>query len=116
MRNVLGEETATMTAQEAIDTAVRRLVVAANPRKVILFGSHAAGTSTPESDLDLLVIEHEVAAKRAEMVRLRKAIGSIGLPVDVLVFSEREVSDWGHLPGSALYWALKEGKVLYEAA
>jgi len=105
-----------MTVQEAIDTAVRRLVAAANPRKIILFGSHAEGKATPESDLDLLVIEREVGAKRKEMVRLRKAIGSIGVPVDVLVFSEGEVYDWGHLPGTALYWALKEGKVLYEAA
>ena len=105
-----------MTAQEAIDTAVRRLVAAANPIKVILFGSYAEGKSTPESDLDLLVIERVVASKRKEMIRLRKAIGSIGLPVDVLVFSEGEVSDWGHLPGTALYWALKEGKILYEAA
>lgn len=105
-----------MTAHEAIETAVRRLVAAANPRKVILFGSHAEGKATSESDLDLLVIEREVVSKRKEMVRLRKAIGSVGLPVDVLVYSEEEVADWGHLPGTALYWALKEGKVLYEAA
>jgi predicted nucleotidyltransferase len=105
-----------MTAQEAIDTAVRRLVAVANPTKIVLFGSYAEGKATPDSDLDLLVIEREVPSKREEMVRLRKAIGSIGLPVDVLVFSEGEVSDWGHLPGTALYWALKEGKVLYEAA
>lgn len=105
-----------MTVQAAIDTAVRRLVVAASPRKVILFGSFAEGKATPESDIDLLVIERAVGSKRTEMVRLRKAIGSIGLSVDVLVVSEEEVSDWGHLPGTALYWALKEGKVLYEAA
>ncbi|TAJ29063.1 MAG: nucleotidyltransferase domain-containing protein [Nitrospirae bacterium] len=105
-----------MTAHEAIETAVQRLVAAANPRKVILFGSYAEGKATSESDLDLLVIEREVASKRKEMVRLRKAIGSVGLPVDVLVYSEEEVADWGHLPGTALYWALKDGKVLYEAA
>jgi len=105
-----------MTAHEAIKTAVQRLVAAANPRKVILFGSYAEGGATSESDLDLLVIERKVASKRQEMVRLRKAIGSVGLPVDVLVYSEEEVADWGHLPGTALYWALKEGKVLYEAA
>lgn len=105
-----------MTPQEAIDTAVRRLVNAASPRKVILFGSFAEGTATSESDVDLLVIEQEIGSKRAEMVRLRKAVGSIGFPVDVLVVSEGEISDWGHLPGTALYWALKNGKVLYEAA
>lgn len=112
----MGLEQVTMTAQEAIDTAVRRVVIAASPEKVILFGSFAKGTATSESDVDLLVIEQEVGSKRAEMVRLRKAIGSIGMPVDVLVVSEGEVSDWGHLPGTAMYWALKEGKVLYEAA
>ena len=95
---------------------MRRVVIAANPRKVILFGSFAKGTATSESDVDLLVIEQEVGSKRAEMVRLRKAIGSIGFPVDVLVVSEGEVSDWGHLPGTTMYWALKEGKILYEAA
>lgn len=105
-----------MTAQEAIDTAVRRLVGATSPRKVILFGSFADGTATSESDVDLLVIEQEVISKRTEMVRLRKAIGSIGFPVDVLVVSEGEISEWGHLPGTAMYWALKNGKVLYEAA
>lgn len=69
-----------MTTQEAIATAVRRLVAAANPQKIILFGSYAGGRVTADSDLDLLVIEREVVAKRQEMVRLRKAIGSVGSP------------------------------------
>jgi hypothetical protein len=47
----------------------------------------------PIRSLDLLVIERVVASKRKEMIHLRKAIGSIGLPIDVLVFSEGEVSD-----------------------
>lgn len=88
-----------MRAHEAIETAVRRLVAASNPRKVIVFGSYAEGKAISESDLDLLVIEREVVSKRKEMVRLRKAIGSVGFPVDVLVYSEEEVADWGHLPG-----------------
>lgn len=105
-----------MDAREAIATAVERLVAAAAPKKVILFGSHAEGKATADSDVDLLVIERGTVAKRQEMVRLRRAIRSVGLPVDVLVYSEAEVADWGHLPGTALYWALKEGRVLYEAA
>jgi hypothetical protein len=28
--------------------------------------------------------------------------------VDVLVASEQEIEDWGHLPGTVFYWALKE--------
>jgi predicted nucleotidyltransferase len=105
-----------MLVTEAIDLAVQRLVDVAHPAKVILFGSHAEGRATAASDLDLLVVEREVPSKLKEMVRLREAVGSIGLPVDIIVCSEQELEDWGHLPGTVLYWALKEGKVLYEAA
>ncbi len=43
------------------------------------------------------------------------ARGNVGVGVDVLVYSQEEVEEWGHLPGTALYSALKEGKVIYEA-
>ncbi len=36
---------------------VRRVVEAADPEKIILFGSAARGTMGPDSDLDLLVIK-----------------------------------------------------------
>ena len=104
-----------MTPQIAVDTAVKRVVASSHPSRIIMFGSRANGTETADSDLDLLVIEPSVSSKVKEMARLRQAIGNIGLAVDILVCSEEEVADWGALPGTALYWALREGKVLYEA-
>jgi len=38
------------------------------------------------------------------------------IPVDVLVASDQDIDDWGQLPGTLYYWALKEGKTLHEAA
>ncbi len=103
-----------MISHLQIQQAVDRLVVAANPSKVILFGSYARGDATEDSDLDLMVIEAEVPNKFDELVRLRQALRPMHIPVDVLVYSQAFVNEWGHLPGTALYWALNEGKVLHE--
>lgn len=35
------------------------------------------------------------------------------VPADVLVYSTDEVTRWGQEPGTALYWALREGKVVH---
>ncbi len=106
--------TSILKIQETIDLAVRRIVDVAHPLKIILFGSQVQGNTNSDSDMDLLVIEREVVSKAKEMVRLRDAVGAIGTPVDILVYSENDVAEWGNLPGTALYWALKEGKVVYE--
>jgi predicted nucleotidyltransferase len=104
-----------MVSKEIIERAVRILVEAAHPSKIILFGSYARGDAGEDSDVDLLVIEPTLAHKRDEMVRLRNLIRPLRIPVDVLVASEDEIRDWGHLPGTVLYWALTEGEVLHEA-
>lgn len=103
-----------MISEQTIKQAVDRLVTAANPSKVILFGSYARGDATNDSDLDLMVIERDLPNKFEEMVRLKQVLRSLHIPVDVLVYSEEYVQEWGHLPGSALFWALQEGKVLHE--
>lgn len=95
---------------------VARIVQEAGPVRVILFGSHVLGRPREDSDFDLLVILPEVRDRHAEMVRLRGAVGRIGVPVDVLVYSAREVEEWGDVQGTVLYPALHEGQVLYEVA
>lgn len=103
-----------MTAQSAIATAVRRLASTKSPSKIILFGSRATGKASKDSDIDFVVIEPRVSSKITEIARLRDAVGHVGLGVDILVYSEQEVAEWGEVPGTALYDALHEGKVLYE--
>ena len=103
-----------MISSEQIQQAVARLVAAANPSKVILFGSYARGDATEDSDLDLMVIERELPNKFEEMVRLRQELRPLRIPLDVLVYSQQYVDEWGQLPGTALYWALREGRVLHE--
>ncbi len=103
-----------MITQETINQAVSQLAIAATPCKIILFGSYARNEATENSDLDLLVIKPQLANKGQEMVRLSNIIDNIGVGVDILVYSQQEVDKRGHIPSSALYYALKEGKILYD--
>jgi hypothetical protein len=48
------------------------------------------------------------------MIRLHEAVGSIGVGVDVLVYSEAEYERRSRVPGTVPYWARKEGRALYE--
>jgi predicted nucleotidyltransferase len=105
-----------MASEATIREAARQLVAAAQPRALILFGSHARGDARPDSDLDFLVIEREATDTVAEMVRLRRELRGLNVAADVIVVSGVEVAAWGDLPGSPLYQPLREGKVLHEAA
>jgi len=98
---------------DQIDAAVRALAKAAAPERIVLFGSYARGDASEHSDLDLLVIEKELPDQAGEMVRLRRLLRPMRIPVDVLVFSRADVERLGKQPGSVLYWALREGKVVH---
>lgn len=103
-----------MISSSDIQAAVRTLAETAKPERIILFGSYARGEARADSDVDLLVIERDVPDRAREMVRLRRALRPLRIPVDLLVYSTEDVERWGDQPGSNLYWALQEGKVLYE--
>jgi predicted nucleotidyltransferase len=106
-----------MLAQQTILEAAHRAAAAANnPLQVFLFGSYARGDADAGSDLDLLVVEREVSDKAAEYLKLHRAVGAIGVGVDVLVFSREEFERRSQVPGTVPYWAKKEGKLLYDAA
>lgn len=97
-----------------IDRAVQILVREASPQRIILFGSFSRGENRPDSDLDFLVIEAEPVNRHKEMVRLRRALSPMRIPVDIIVKSAHVVREWGNIPGTFLYDALREGRLVYE--
>lgn len=98
------------------DEIVRRILRVANPDRVILFGSAAAGQMTRDSDIDLLVVEPAPANRTVESVRIRRALGDLGYPVDVIVISTGRFEETKDIFGGIAYPAHKYGKVLYAAA
>ncbi len=95
--------------------AVERLVAAARPKQIILFGSHARGDADDHSDVDLLVVEPAVADRYEEMIRLNRALKGLVMPVDLLVVSEHEFEHRSATPGTVEHTARREGRVLYAA-
>jgi predicted nucleotidyltransferase len=103
-----------METPSKLDLAVQALALAApQAQQILLFGSRARSDATEDSDYDFLVIEPTVANRAHEMVRLRRALRPMRLAADILVYSREEVERWGQQPGTALYWALKEGRVVH---
>lgn len=102
--------------ERTIQEVVRRILSVARPDKIILFGSAATGKMTPDSDVDLLVVEPAPSDQHQESVRIDSALGGLGYPFDVIVIS----TDWFEASkdviGGIAYPANKYGRVIYEAA
>jgi uncharacterized protein len=116
IENIMVLKTFNMIPESTIDQAVRLLIDAGRPSRIILFGSYGRGEPNAESDLDFLVIQPIVKDRRREMVRLRRVLSPLRIPADVLVVSEQAFQEWRQTPGNILYEAAMEGRVLYEAA
>ncbi len=107
---------ATLIDDATIGKAVDMLRQAADPQKIILFGSYGRDEADPGSDLDLLVVERQVPDAAGEMVRLMRVLSPLRIPADLLVVSQQDYVKWCDTPGHVLFEATRQGKVLYEAA
>jgi len=99
--------------KEQIRHTIKSIVNSFLPNaQVLLFGSRARGESTVDSDYDLLVITKEMFEPRAKMnweSKIRKAlVNELNLPFDVIIQSEKEVSEKKNLSGHIVYYAMKE--------
>ena len=66
-----------------ISTMVDRIVEAFLPAQIVLFGSHARGTATERSDVDLLVILPKVSDKRDTAIEIRRVLGDLPVCKDL---------------------------------
>lgn len=100
--------------EELLRTATQRLVAEFQPEQIWLFGSHAWGTPTDDSDVDLMVIvpeSHERGIQR--MQRAHHCLRGIGFAKDVLVPTRAEVDRYKHLQASLFHQVLAQGRKLY---
>ncbi len=105
-----------MTVRPCVPPELLAPVVAFfNPRRVILFGSHARGDARPDSDIDLLVVVDDDTP--AEKVTLRAGAASrrgYRNPADVIPVREATFQRKARIPGTLSRAAAREGVVIYE--
>jgi predicted nucleotidyltransferase len=99
---------------DLVQEIVQRIVKAAQPDKVILFGSRARGVARPDSDFDLLVIKESDEPGYRRDAALYLALAGLNAPVDVITYTPEEVRDWSAVPQAFITTAVREGKVVYE--
>jgi predicted nucleotidyltransferase len=99
-----------VTTEELIAEAGRRLAEEAPGAQVLAFGSRARGEAGERSDLDLLVIEPDVANAASEAVRLRRALLDLPTAIDVIVVSREYAEEWRDVRGSLVHAAMSEGR------
>ena len=100
--------------QDLLEKAVERLRVEFQPEAIYLFGSHAWGAPTDDSDVDLMVIVRdstEKAIRRAQ--RAHRCLSGIGFAKDVLVPTRAQVDRYKHLRASLFHQVLAKGRKLY---
>lgn len=97
---------------------VQAILGIVQPVKIVLFGSWAKGTATPDSDYDLLIVDIKPFGKgrsRRKLIgQLGRALAAFNVPTDILLYSVSEVEHWCQSPNHLISRALKDGKVLYE--
>jgi predicted nucleotidyltransferase len=84
-----------------------------SPEKIILFGSHAYGQPTKDSDVDILVIMPHSGTARDAALEVKNALPR-PFPLDLIVRSHEELD--GRLKKNDFFFReiLHRGKILYE--
>ena len=103
-----------MTTETVIETMVERIVARFQPARILLFGSRARGTANRWSDVDLLVVMEEVTDKRRAAVEMGRVLSDLPVSKDIIVTTPEEITRRGHLVGTVLRAALRDGKVVYD--
>ncbi len=84
------------------------------PERIVLFGSHARGEATEDSDVDLLVILTFEGKAVHQVVRMRMAVRP-SFPVDLIVRTPAQVRERLEMGDDFIRHILEEGKIVYEA-
>lgn len=103
-----------MINKNKIDEVVNRIALNYQPEKIFLFGSYAVGNPTEDSDLDFIIIKNTDAPSQHRGWEVRKFLYRSMVPIDLLVYTQKEFEEELKSNYSFLSSAIKNSKLLYE--
>ncbi|MBU3942673.1 nucleotidyltransferase domain-containing protein [Patescibacteria group bacterium] len=99
--------------QKEIKNITEQITKRYKPKKIILYGSFAYGKPHKDSDVDLFVIK-ETKKKRTERhLELDKILSDRNIPLDILVYTSKEVEQKLALKDLFIKKIMDQGKVIY---
>jgi len=105
----------TVQLKDQINTIVDRIAQEYQPEKIILFGSAARGETGPDSDVDLFIVKNDQRPRHERGVEVRRILDDVDyrLPLDILVYTPKEVNYRLWLGDFFVKRVMKEGRVVY---
>jgi len=101
-------------SQQLLSEITNRLVAEFAPEQIYLFGSHAWGEPTADSDVDILVIVNNSEQKPAQRaMRAHMRLLDIQAPLDILVKTRAEFEQYLHVYASLTAQIVERGKLIY---
>ena len=100
-------------ANKEIDGFIRQIVTKFDPERIILFGSHAYGTPSSFSDVDIVVVMNTPLKPIEQEVLIRKEIPR-RFPLNLIVMKPRQLARRVKLGDTLIRTVTSRGKILYE--
>jgi len=96
-----------------IENVTKTIVENFNPRRIVLFGSHARGEGGPDSDLDVIV-EMETEDTVRQAIEILKTFGLRDWAMDLLVYTPAQYARQQKIIGTLPSMIAGEMRILYE--
>jgi predicted nucleotidyltransferase len=101
-----------MIDEHDIRRVARRMGIAANADRVILFGCYARGEATENSDVDLLIVAESGLPRFKRSRELYKLMRPYPFGMDLVVYTPQEIERGKKSAASFVSTVLREGKTL----
>lgn len=96
-----------------ITKVAQQIGTAAKAESVILFGSHARGDATENSDVDFLVVAPSDLPRHKRSRELYLLFKPYPFAMDILVYTPAEIQESSKSPLSFISTIIQQGKTLY---